>query len=161
VKTIEIYEYGDLINVTITVPRYQTNKSKNGINEKIKLDLPAVQNILKDQLVPSAPTEYHSTPIESDLIIAALYGTCVKNNTLDNRAGETCSATWIFKKTSFGGTKYLRNAPDPPDPPEAPATIEEAPAYTAPEAKPEPPKPKKTTRRRRTRKTTKKTETEV
>ena len=149
-KTIEIYEYGDLINVTITVPRYQTNKSKNGINEKIKLDLPAVQNILKDQLVPSAPTEYHSTPIESDLIIAALYATCVKNNTLDNRVSETCSATWIFRKE-----------PGPPEPPEAPATIEEAPAYTAPEAKPEPPKPKKTTRRRRTRKTTKKTETEV
>ena len=149
-KTIEICEYGDLINVTITVPRYQTNKSKNGINEKIKLDLPAVRNILRDKLVPDALTEYHGTPIESDLIIAALYGTCVKNNTLDNRAGETCSATWIFRKE-----------PDPPDPPEAPTTIEEAPVHTVPEAKPAPPKPKKTTRRKRTRKTTKKTETEV
>jgi hypothetical protein len=136
-KTIEIYEYGDLINVTITVPRYQTNKSKNGINEKIKLDLPAVRNILRDRYA------------------ALEIGICVKNNTLDNRAAETCSATWTFKKPPRSSIRVPREAP------EAPATPAEAPAYTDPEAKPEPPKPKKTTRRRSSRKTTKKTETEV
>ena len=149
-KTIDIYERGNLVYVTVTAPRYQTNKSKNGINEKIKLDLPAVRNILRDKLVPFAPTEYHSAPIESDLIIAVLYGTCVKNNTLDNRAAETCSATWTFKKP-----QHMRDTTSPP------SMIAEVPVYTSPEAKPEPPKPKKTTRRRRTRKTTKKTETEV
>lgn len=130
-KKLDIHEHDNLVYVTITVPRYQKGKTENGTNEKIKIDLPALQEMIANMSPPP------------DKIISIITGRCVKNNTLDNRSPETCSATWVFKNLT----------------PDAPAA--EVPVYTPPEAKPKPPKPKTTTRRKRTRKTTKKTDTEV
>jgi hypothetical protein len=107
-KTIDIVEHEGLVHLTVTVPRYQKNnpKAKNGTNEKIKLDLPAVRNLIRKM------------PSHTENTLLILNGRCVEGATLDNRDSSTCSVTWVFQKVA----PYEPPAATPPTKPKKTTT---------------------------------------